>query len=119
MVVGKTQPAFDWQEDYPAAVTVCDTDGIIIAMNKRAIEQFAKRGGAELIGTSLFACHPEAANEIIRRQLQTKETNVYITNRKNGSRLIQQVPWHRDGFFCGLVETIIPIPDDITVTKRN
>ena len=119
MVIEKTQPTFDWQEDHPAAVTVCDTDGIIIAMNKRSIEQFAKRGGAKLIGTSLFDCHPESANKIIRRQLQTQQANVYITSRKSGSRLIQQVPWYRDGVFGGLIETVSPISGDIPVKKRN
>ncbi len=119
MTTEKNQPSFDWHKDYPAAVTVCDTKGIIVAMNRRSVELFAKRGGAALIGTSLFSCHPESANEIIRRQLQTQEANVYITRRKKGSRLIQQVPWYRDGVFGGLVETVIPIPDDIPVKERD
>ncbi len=119
MIVEKTQPTFDWQEDYPAAVTVCDTEGTIIAMNRNSIELFAKRGGAALIGTSLFSCHPESANEIIRSQLQTQEANVYITRRKSGSRLIRQVPWYREGVFGGLVETVIPVPDDIPIKERD
>jgi len=119
MVIEKTQPTFDWQEDHPAAVTVCDTEGTIIAMNRRSIELFAKRGGAALIGTSLFSCHPESANEIIRSQLQTQQANVYITSRKSGSRLIQQVPWYRDGAFGGLIETVSPISGDISKKIRD
>ena len=119
MTTDKNQPPFDWQQDYPAAVTVCDTEGTIIAMNRHSVELFAKRGGAALIGTSLFSCHPESANEIIRRQLRTQEDNVYITRRKNGSRLIRQVPWYRNGVFSGLVETVIPVPDDIPTRERH
>ncbi len=119
MVIAKTQLPFDWQEDYPAAVTVCDTDGIIIAMNEKSIEQFAKRGGAELIGTSLFACHPESANDIIRKQLQTHKANVYITHKKSGSRLIQQVPWYRNGIFAGIVETVSLLTNEISIKERD
>jgi len=34
---------FSWAEDYPAAITVCDTEGIIISMNQRSMEQFKKK----------------------------------------------------------------------------
>ncbi len=110
---------FDWMEDYPAAVTVSDDKGIIIAMNRRSIEQFRKRGGEKLIGTSLFDCHPESANTIIRDQLQSQKPNIYITEGTSGRRLIQQVPWYKDGIFAGLVETTGPIPGDILVKKRG
>lgn len=110
---------FDWIQDYPAAVTVCDTEGIIIVMNSRSIEQFKKRGGALLIGTSLFDCHPESANSIIHRQLQTQQANIYITESKSGRRLIQQAPWFKDGIFAGIVETVSPISGDIQVKQRK
>ena len=111
---------FDWMKDYPAAVTVCDTEGIIIAMNNRSIEQFNKRGGAELIGTSLFDCHPESANTIIHAQLQTHQANIYITeNSSSGRKLIQQVPWYKNGIFAGIVETVSPLTGDIPVKQRK
>jgi len=110
---------FDWMEDYPAAVTVCDDKGIIIAMNRRSIAQFRKRGGAELIGSSLFDCHPESANIIIREQLKTQQPNVYITESTSGRRLVQQVPWYNNGVFAGLVETTGPIAAEIPVKQRG
>ena len=110
---------FDWIEDYPAAVTVCDDKGIIIAMSRRSIEQFQEYGGAELIGSSLFDCHPESANVLIKDQLQSQEPNIYITQSKSGRRLIQQVPWYKEGVFAGLVETTSPIPDEIPVRQRR
>lgn len=111
--------SFDWIEDYPAAVTVCDCEGIILAMNRRSIEQFDKRGGAQLIGTSLFDCHPESANIIIRNMLRTELPNIYITESISGRRLIQQIPWFKQGVFAGIVETTCVVGDEIPVKKRG
>jgi transcriptional regulator with PAS, ATPase and Fis domain len=119
MGIDNDKKTFSWLEDYPAAVTVCDTEGIIISMNRRSIEQFKKRGGEQLIGTSLFDCHPETANTIIRKQLKTHEPNVYITQKKSERKLIQQVPWYQEGVFAGIVETVAPIAGDITVKQRD
>lgn len=117
--MGVKVPSFVWTEDYPAAVTVCDSKGIIIAMNRQAIEQFKKRGGEQLIGSSLFSCHPESANRMIRSQLETQQANIYITQTKTGYKLVQQVPWYRDGTFAGLVETISPVNGNIPVKQRD
>ena len=38
-------------------VIVCDTEGIIIYMNEAAIRNYAKDGGAALIGKNLMDCH--------------------------------------------------------------
>lgn len=110
---------FDWIEDYPAAVTVCDVEGVTIAMNRRSIENFKKRGGEKLIGTSLFACHPEPANDMIREQLKTQQPNVYITESTSGRKLVQQVPWYKDGIFAGIVETVAPIEREIPIKQRS
>jgi len=110
---------FDWMEAYPHCVTVCDTQGTIIAMNGVSRENFKKYGGGKLIGSSLFDCHPESANEIIRKQLAAQTKNTYITESTDKKRLISQVPWYRDNEFCGLVETIIDMPQDITIKKRE
>lgn len=109
---------FDWLESYPHCVTVCDTRGIIIAMNRASRNNFKKYGGGKLIGSSLFDCHPKSTNEIIRNQLAGRTGNTYITESTDKKRLISQVPWYRDNDFAGLVETIIDIPRDITVKKR-
>ena len=119
MGMNQTQKQFSWSKDYPAAVTVCDTEGIIIFMNQRSMEQFQKRGGEQLLGTSLFDCHPESANRIIRKQLTTHEPNIYITQSKSGRKLVQQVPWYKDGHFAGIVETVAPIAGEIPVKQRH
>jgi hypothetical protein len=55
------QEAFAWVQEFPGAVTVCDRDGIILAMNNKSARTFENDGGAALIGSSLFGCHPEPA----------------------------------------------------------
>ena len=109
---------FDWMEAYPHCVTVCDTQGTIIAMNGASQDNFKKYGGGKLIGSSLFDCHPEPANEIIRNQLTGQTGNTYITESTDKKRLVSQVPWYRDNEFGGLVETIIDIPQEIKIKKR-
>lgn len=105
--------AHGWIEEFPAAVTVTDADGMIVAMNKRSKEAFAKDGGGALIGQSVFACHPEPALTKTRELYARREPNHY-TIRKNGQKkIIHQIPWYRDGKFAGFVELSIPIPDDL------
>jgi transcriptional regulator with PAS, ATPase and Fis domain len=109
---------FDWITSYPHCVTVCDATGIIIAMNEASQLNFNKYGGKKLIGSSLFDCHPEPANAIIRNQLAEKKGNTYITESADKKRLISQQPWFDGQTFGGLVETIIDLPLDLPVKKR-
>ena len=109
---------FDWMEVYPHCVTVCDTQGTIIAMNGASRENFKKYGGGKLIGASLFDCHPESANEIIRNQLASQAGNTYMTESTDKKRLISQVPWYRNNEFGGMVETIINLPQNLPVKQR-
>jgi len=115
----QTGPDFPWDENFPSAVTVCDMQGVIIAMNRRAREKFAKRGGEKLIGTSIFACHAEPSNEIIRHLLASGEKNIYVVRDKKGRRLVQQMPWYREEKMAGLVEIITPFTGEIPMKDRT
>ena len=114
-----TTTTFDWVENYPAAVSVCDTQGLIIAMNRLAMDNFSKQGGEALIGTSLFACHPEPANCIIRNLLQERTGNTYFTEKNGVRKLVHQAPWYHEGRFAGLTETIIALPDQVPTKQRS
>jgi transcriptional regulator with PAS, ATPase and Fis domain len=109
---------FDWLESYPHCVTVSDAQGIIIAMNSASRENFKKYGGGKLIGSSLFDCHPESANTVIRNQLSGQTGNTYLTESSDKKRLISQVPWYCDNTFGGMVETIIDLPQELSVKSR-
>ncbi|MDD2464501.1 MAG: PAS domain-containing protein [Desulfobulbus sp.] len=110
---------FDWMEHYPAAVSVCDTQGTIVAMNRMAAAMFAKYGGEQLIGSSLFACHPEPANVLLRALLKEQRANTYFTEKKGERKLVHQAPWYDQEQFAGLVETVIVLPPDIPTKQRN
>ena len=109
----------DWIEEFPSAITVCDVDGNIIAMNQASCRNFQKKGGETLIGSRLFDCHPEAANKKIRKLLQTETQQIYILENKGRKRLVHQSPWFINNEIAGLVETIIDISGEIEIRKKN
>lgn len=49
------------------AVVICNMEHEIIYMNPAAAARYAKSGGAQLVGKSLLNCHPERANEMIKK----------------------------------------------------
>jgi hypothetical protein len=48
-----------WAGEFPAAITVCDPEGVILEMNDRAAKTFQDQGGRALIGTNMLDCHPD------------------------------------------------------------
>ena len=56
----------DWWNGIKAAITVCDSDGIVLDMNEAAAGAFSGDGGRQLVGKSLMdmpsgKCAGEAA----------------------------------------------------------
>lgn len=49
-----------------APIVVCNINHEIIYMNPTAIHRYAKRGGAELIGSSILDCHNADSNNKIK-----------------------------------------------------
>ena len=99
-----------WLNGIDVAVTVCDRQGVIIAMNRRAGKTFAADGGLSLVGKNLMDCHPETAQQKIRSLLATGASNDYTIEKNGVKKLIHQEPWYRDGEMGGLVEFSIVIP---------
>lgn len=54
----------------PAPVVICNTEHEIIYMNPTAVERYAKKGGAKLIGRSLLDCHNTESNQKIKAVLE-------------------------------------------------
>ena len=67
----------DFLKETPFAVTVCDNEGIIVYMNDKASATWEARGGASLVGKSLYDCHGERATAMIKNMLATGSTNAY------------------------------------------
>lgn len=49
------------------SVVICSLEHEIIYMNPAAVERYGKRGGAGIVGQSIFACHNRQSGELIRR----------------------------------------------------
>ncbi|WP_345324678.1 hypothetical protein [Candidatus Villigracilis proximus] len=60
-------PEHEWIKEFPAAITVCDTEGIILEMNDKAAKTFEKDGGYKLVGSNMLDCHPDPAREKDRK----------------------------------------------------
>ena len=102
-----------WIRDFPAAITVCDAAGIILALNDRACAAFADDGGAALIGTNVLACHPEPARTKLAALLESGTLNVYTIEKNGVRKLIFQSPWYDEGRYAGFVELSLPIPREM------
>jgi hypothetical protein len=99
-----------WIKEFPASVTVCDPEGIIIEMNAMAARTFAKDGGLALIGKSLYDCHPDPARGKLERLLDDRKTNIYTIEKNGVKKLIYQSPWYKEGAYAGFIEFSFEIP---------
>jgi len=102
-----------WIPEFPAAVTVCDPAGIILEMNERAIETFARDGGADLIGRNVLECHPEPSRSQLAAMLAERTPNAYTIEKYGVHKLIYQSPWYENGSYAGFVELSIEIPSEL------
>lgn len=99
-------------KEIPFAATACDKEGIIIYMNDKSKATFLK-GDEDLIGKSLYDCHPEHAVRKIKELLTTGETNAYTIEKNGLKKMIYQAPWYKNGEIAGLVELSLVLPDEM------
>ena len=90
------------------AVTVCDTEGVILYMNEKARATYIRHGN--LIGSNLFGCHNERSREIIRRL--TAE-GAYTIEKQGVRKMIYQTAWRTGDKVGGLVEISMEIPAEM------
>jgi PAS domain-containing protein len=105
--------SLDWVKEFPGAITVCDSQGIITAMNDLAQALFKSQGGPQLLGTNMLDCHPEPARSKLVEMMQNPRVNVYTIEKRGRRRLIVQTPWFQDGLYAGLIELALEIPDQM------
>ncbi len=108
-----------WVREFPGAITVCDADGVIVEMNDRARETFARDGGAALIGGNVLDCHPEPSRSQLHGMLQSGQANTYTIEKDGVRKLIHQAPWRLDGRYAGFVELALVIPDSLPHFRRG
>jgi transcriptional regulator with PAS, ATPase and Fis domain len=100
----------DWVKEFPAAITICDPEGIILAMNEKAAKGYVKEGGYKLIGSNMLDCHPDPARAKTEQLLAAREKNVYTIEKNGIKKLIYQSPWYKNGNYEGFVELSLEIP---------
>jgi transcriptional regulator with PAS, ATPase and Fis domain len=103
----------EWIHSLDTAITICNKKGIIVYMNRKSVEVFAKEGGKKLIGTSLMACHPEDARNILENMLKNERENIYSIEKNGIKKLIVQKPVYEHGNFDGFMELGIILPDEL------
>ncbi len=108
-----TMPRHAWIREFPAAITVCDPDGIILEMNEASIRSNAEDGGAKLIGTNLLACHPEPSLTKLKAFMAKRELNVYTIEKRGVKKLVYQTPWTEGGRYAGFMEIVMQIPFEV------
>ncbi len=102
-----------WIKEFPGAITVCDHDGIILAMNDKAVISFEKDGGHLLIGKNIFDCHPEPARGKLERLMDNHQPNIYTIEKNGVKKLIYQSPWYQNGEYSGFIELSLEVPFEI------
>lgn len=103
----------EWIKEFPAAVTVCDKEGILLEMNDRAAKTFESDGGRRLIGSNMLDCHPEPSRTKTELLLAAREKNVYTIKKNGVKKLIYQSPWYKNGQYAGFVELSLEIPFEL------
>lgn len=101
------------------AQTVCDENGIVLYMNERATQVFARYGGKDLIGKSLMDCHSEHSREKIRELIKTGGSNSYTIFKNGIKKLIHQTPWYQNGKIAGLIEISLELPAEMPHFVRS
>lgn len=108
----------DWAEEFPGGIAVCDTQGIILALNHYDAQVYEDRGGKALIGTNLYECHSQHSEDMIREMMAKDHGNIYIVEKNGQRELVIQSPWYQGGKLAGLVEITVEIEGEIPVIVR-
>ncbi|HTW90582.1 MAG TPA: diguanylate cyclase [bacterium] len=101
--------SINWAREFPAAITICDRDGVIVEMNDKAKNTFS----GDHVGKNVLDCHPEPARTKLAELLATGRNNVYTIEKNGKKKLIFQSPWYKDGRFAGLAEISLELPATI------
>ncbi|HIX95943.1 MAG TPA: PAS domain-containing protein [Candidatus Alistipes avistercoris] len=104
-----------WADELDCAVTVCDTQGVVVYQNARS-----RAVNGDVRGRSMLPCHSERSRGIIARLLETGGKNVYTIEKRGVRKLIYQTVWRDEsGAVRGLVEFSMEIPETMPHYIRN
>ena len=102
------------------AVTVCDTECVIVYQNEKSV---AVNG--DMRGKCMLGCHNDRSRGIIARILSEGVSNSYTISKKGQRKLIHQTPWYKDAAdgagrtVAGIVELSVVIPEEMPHYDRG
>ena len=99
-----------WSKEVAVAMTICDTQGIVLEMNDKAVKTYSASGGTALIGKNLLDCHPEPARSKLAAIMAEQRVNAYTIEKNGVKKLIYQMPWFDEGQYAGFAEISLEIP---------
>ena len=106
-----------WVEEFPGSILVCDSKGVILELNKKAVESHLADGGKKLIGSNMMNCHPEPARNKLKRLMKRRQNNVYTVTKGRSRTIVLQAPWYSNKRYRGFVQVSLklsgPIPNHI------
>lgn len=108
-----------WMREFAGSIVVCDTAGVALELNNRAVEDFAGQGGEDLVGRDLAECHPEPGRSKFRELLEHPRVNVYTVEKGGLRQLVCQAPWYADGQYAGLVQIVLDVPSSVPQIVRG
>ena len=105
----------NWADNTNCAVTVCDTEGVIIYQNEQSV---AVNG--DMRDKSMIPCHSDRSKAIIARLLAEGSTNAYTIEKKGIRKMIYQTAWrHEDGTVGGIIELTNPSTAEMPHYQRR
>ncbi|MGN0160234.1 MAG: PAS domain-containing protein [Lachnospiraceae bacterium] len=92
-----------------SSVVICNPEHEIVYMNPAAVRNYEKRGGAELIGSSLLACHNEESREKIQQVVDwfaadESHNIVYTFHNEKQNKDVYMVALRDEGKLIGYYE---------------
>ncbi len=78
------------------SVVICSLEHEIIYMNPAAVERYGKRGGAGIVGQSIFVCHNRQSEELIRQVVDwfaesTAHNRIYTFHNEKENRDVYMI----------------------------
>ena len=99
--------AWDWS--FPAEIIICDPQGMIVQMNRTAVENYA----ADLTGQNVFDHHEEPACSQLRGVVAGREPVLYTTEKAGLKKLVTIAPWYRNDHYAGFSLLVLDLPPHI------
>lgn len=108
-----------WCDNFSGAVTICNPEGTILYLNKKACQTWADKGGSALLGQNVLDCHPEPSRTMLAQMLQNQLSNCYTIEKKGLKKLIYQAPlYDKNNHYTHFVELVLELPGNLKHFER-